>query len=117
MIRPLAIGLSLIACAACQSQTPTSVPATLSDASAETLDSLRLQIAELLGQDRVRFGSDDLTTTSTITVVPPPLGPLETHSTAVPIRLDLILEGETCFAVRRDTQERTALRDISCRPL
>ena len=117
MIRPHAIFISMIMCAACQSQTTMGVPATLSDASDATLESLKQQIAEFAGLDDVRLRSEDFTSSSTVTAVPAPLGPLETHSTAVPIRFDLVLDGETCFAVRRDTKEKTALIDISCRAL
>ena len=117
MMRPVSLFLGLVLTAACQSASPAATPASLADASVETIDRLRKQIADALGRDHVTFGQADLTQSSTVTVVPAPLGPMETHSTAMPIRFDLILDGEICYAVQRDTGDKTALSDVPCRAI
>ena len=117
MIRPVSLFVGMVLTAACQSAATAAVPASLIDDSAETIDNLKKQIATALGRDHVTFGQADLTSSSTLTVVPAPLSPRETHSTAMPIRFDLILDGDTCYAVRRDTGEKTVLADVPCRAL
>ncbi|MEL6729189.1 MAG: hypothetical protein AAFP81_09115 [Pseudomonadota bacterium] len=115
MIRSVALVLGLVAAAGCQHATEPTVPAVLVDASDTTLETLKTQLRTALGKDDYKLGADDLTTESTITMMPPPLGPDETHSPVMPIRLELMLEGDSCYAVRSDTGEKIALDGISCR--
>lgn len=115
MIRSVALVLGLVTAAGCQHASDATVPAVLADGSETTLETLKTQLRTALGKDDYRLGADDLTETSTISMMPPPLGPNETHSTVMPIRLELMLDGDTCYAVRSDTGEKIALEGITCR--
>ena len=117
MIRSIALVLGLVTAAGCQHAREPAVPAVLSDTSETTVDALKTQLRTAIGKADYKLGPADLADTSTITMMPPPLGPNETHSTAMPIRLDLQLHGETCYAVRSDTGDKIELDGIACRAL
>ena len=115
MIRAATLCIGLVMSASCQSAAPAAVPASLIDGSTETIETLKTQIAAALGRDHVTLGQADLTQSSTVTIVPPPLGPMEKNSTAMPIRFDLFIEGDIYYAINRATGEKTELIDIPCR--
>ena len=117
MSRRLLLGLSVAALAACQHHADEPVPAVLEDASDATLQSLKSALASALNKNAVRLADADLTRTSLITVVPPPPGPLETRSTAVPIEFRLIIKAGTCYAVRVDSGTEIELPGITCNAL
>ena len=114
MIRTAALMIGIMAMAGCQHANESAVPAELTDASDETLKALHSQLVVAMDKADYKLRSTDLTTNSTVTLIPPPLGPNETHSTAMPIQLDLMLDGETCFAVRADTDQRIELVGVTC---
>ena len=96
---------------------PSSKPAVLEIADAETLERLEQRLADALGKASVRLGAGDFTETSAIPVLPPRPGDYETRSPATPIIFDLVIDGDACFAIRRDSGDRVALPDLSCTPL
>ncbi len=101
--------------AGCQSMAA-ETPAVLTAADEASMTRLRAVLGDAVGRANVTLGPGDVTQTSTISVLPPPLGPLETNSTAQPILFDIILRGETCVVVRRDTGAAFELAGVSCRP-
>ena len=109
----IASAVGLLALGACQHGAPAS-PAVLSDGSPETLAKLQATLADAMGVASVRLGAGDPTQTSTISVLPPALNPSEDRSTALPVQFDLILEGQTCYAIRQGTDEKLLLTDIPC---
>jgi hypothetical protein len=74
-------------------------------------------LADAVGRARIQLGPTGGRKTSVITVLPPPPGPLETNSTAIPIRFDIEQRGEACFAVRQDTGQAYELTGVVCTPL
>jgi len=113
----LALALGALAMAtACQSTPQQAVPAVLADSRPETMDTLKATLASAMGQGRVELGAGDPTTTSAITVLPPPLGPMETASTAMPTQFNLMMRGNTCMVVHAETGEEHPM-DLPCRPL
>lgn len=110
----LAATLGLVT--ACTTAEPAE-PATLANSDEVTLSRLKSTLAEVLGRQDIRLGAGDLTEETTITVLPPPPGPLETHSTAVPIPFDIVTDGKACFVVRRETGETFRVKGISCEPI
>ena len=111
-----AFSLSVLTLGACQHNAEP-VPAVLADASTETLQAVKTEMAAALGKASVTLGAGDLTQNSTLVIAPPPLGPHETRSTAVPIRYTLQMHGEICYAVREETDEMIELTNVPCRPL
>ena len=108
--------LSILTVGACQHSVEP-VPAVLADGSAETLEAVKSEMAAALGRGNVTLGAGDLTKTSTLVIAPPPLGPHETRSTAVPLRYTPQLHGEVCYAVREESNEMLGLTNVSCRAL
>lgn len=108
--------LSILTVGACQHSVEP-VPAVLADGSAETLEAVKSEMAAALGRGNVTLGAGDLTKTSTLVIAPPPLGPHETRSTAVPLRYTLQLHGEVCYAVREESNEMIELTNVPCRAL
>jgi hypothetical protein len=90
-------------------------PARLADVSEDNVRALTTALGEALGRARVELGAADMATATTIPVLPPPLNPLETKSTAQPVLFDLEIENEACSAIRRDTGECVALPGVRCR--
>ena len=115
-MKPTAFFLSILTVGACQHNVDP-VPAVLADGSAETLEAVKSEMAAALGRGKVTLGAGDLTKNSTLIIAPPPLGPHETRSTAVPVRYTLQMHGEICYAVREETNEMIELTNVPCRAL
>lgn len=106
-----ALGLVL---AGCQTHGETSA-ALLERADAETLSRVKAVLADAMQKTSVELGPVDLSTSSVIPVLPPPLGPLQGNSPATPILFDLMTSGGDCVLVRRDSGESFALEGVNCR--
>ncbi len=100
---------------ACQTM-PQREPARLETADAENVEALRQALAAAVGQANAELGAGDLADLSTIAVLPPPLHPLETHSLAMPVLFDLVIEKGRCLAVHQGTGEATKLPGVRCVP-
>lgn len=114
--RAAVYGLLLVSLSACQ--TPTAMKmATLQTTDAENIAALKSALAAAMGKARVEIMEVDLTTATTVSVLPPKPGPFETHSLATPTLFDLISDGDTCLIVQRDTVAQFAAPGLKCRPL
>ncbi len=116
MIKKFASLFAMLSMGACQHHAQP-LPAVLSDGSEATLDLLKSEMATALQRSRVQFGAGDLTETSVFVILPPPLGPNETSSPAIPERYRLEIQGQTCFAVNDESGTRFELQDVPCRAL
>ncbi len=113
----VALGLlSLALLGACQMTDTISGPAILESADAASLASLKAVLADVTGKASIELGPGDLTKTSRLTVLPPPLAPGETRSTAMPKRFELILEGGVCYVREEGSAEQYPLEGVMCRP-
>lgn len=90
-------------------------PAVFARFDAAEQEALRLIIAEDLGRKPVRFGAGDPTREPRLVVLPPPLGPHETNSPALPIIYDIRMGAEGCFLRREDGDARLPLTSVDCR--
>ncbi|ESQ74244.1 hypothetical protein ABAC402_14860 [Asticcacaulis sp. AC402] len=88
-------------------------PATVDLGDSDTRAAVTSALAKAVGKARIELGASD---GAVVTVLPPPLGPHETHSTAQPIRFDIVLEDGQCLAIRRDTQRAWPMPGVTCRP-
>lgn len=113
--RALFAALLAMGAGACQS-TFAETPAVLVSADAETIGRLKAALAVEMGDASIELGPGDLTQTSIVSVLPPPPGPREGNSPAMPTRFDLVLRGDACFARRRDSGADVALPGVACRP-
>ncbi len=100
--------------AGCQ-MTKAEAPAVLITADTQTMTELKAVLAGAMKTASVEIGPGDVTQTSTISVLPPRLSPLEGRSTATPVQFDIIKKGRDCSVIRRDTGEVFSLGDIACR--
>jgi hypothetical protein len=105
----------MAALGACQSAEPRTF-AVLETSDAETLAKLKSILAGAMNSASVEIGPGDLTTTSSIAVLPPRPGPYEGRSLATPTQFDLMMRESRCVVVRRDTGEEFALPGVPCRP-
>ncbi|WP_375206448.1 hypothetical protein [Hyphococcus sp.] len=81
----------------------TKTPAVLTQDDAQTLDQVKSVLAAALGRASIDLGPGDLTESSVISVLPPPLASREDRSLARPVIFDIMMSGKACYAVRRDT--------------
>ncbi|MEM7768430.1 MAG: hypothetical protein AAF253_13245 [Pseudomonadota bacterium] len=105
--------------AACQTLPMDDTPARLADTRPETITTLKAGLAKAVGRARITLGPEDLATSTSVSVLPPPPGPHETRSLARPDTFDLVISGtdpETCLAIHRETGSRHPLPTLSCRP-
>ena len=102
-----------LALSACQTVAGTQV-ATVDLGDPNTRAALQAALARAVGRARVELGPSASASTSSVTVLPPPLGPHETHSMALPVPFDIVSEGGRCLAVRRDTKETYDLPGVTC---
>ena len=113
-------GMMLIVAAlttgACQSKQSRTYAA-LATSDSQTMGVVKSVLAKAMNRANVEIGPGDLTTTSTISVLPPKPGPNESRSTVMPTQFDIMMQGSTCYVVRRDTGDEFQLRGVACRPL
>lgn len=110
--------LSLILVSGCQTDgNADPVPAVLQQADETSLRQLESVLADALGRASVELGAGDVTESSVVVVLPPPLGPLEGNSPAAPELFDLVTYNGDCFVVSQDTGEQFELAGLACRPL
>ncbi|MFP1131605.1 hypothetical protein [Asticcacaulis sp. W401b] len=93
------------------------VPASVDLSDPQTVSRLKAALAPVIGRANIEFGPSAAAQTTLLGVLPPPLGPLETHSTAVPTVFDVVLKDGKCLAVRHDTGVETELKGVTCRPV
>ena len=103
------------ATAACQTGSGR-VPATLVNPDEATLSNVKQVLSEALDRAQIRLGPGDLANTTTLSVLPPPLGEHETNSPARPSLFDILTNGKDCYLVSQDTGDSYRLDGISCQP-
>ena len=81
-----------------------------------SLAHLKDQLGDLVGRANIELGASDPTIRSSVSVLPPRPGSLETHNVSLPTVFDLILKNGDCFVVRQETGEETRLQDVTCVP-
>jgi hypothetical protein len=91
-------------------------PATLTTADAANIIILKAALSDAMGRANIEIAAADLTTATHVSVLPPPPGEFETHSVAMPVAFDIVLDDGVCTLVRRDTGERHAAPGLACRP-
>lgn len=104
---------ALVPLAACQSDPQL---ATLTDGSPETIEALSLVLASAAGRARVQLGPGDVTKQPTVSVLPPPPGPLEGNSPAMPALFDIVLMDGDCYLRAQDGEEMFLLTGLGCVP-
>lgn len=112
---PALIAISALLLAACQTHAGME-PATFEQTDAETVDTLRTHLVRAMGKANVDIMATDLTQETSVSVRPPPPGPHETHSLAMPIIFDVMTDNTACILVRRDTGERVTIPELRCQP-
>ncbi|ADU14345.1 hypothetical protein [Asticcacaulis excentricus] len=93
------------------------VPASVDLSDPQTVSRLKSALAPVIGRAHIEFGPSAASQPTMLSVLPPPLGPLETHSTALPAIFDVVIKDGKCLAVRHDTGAETELKDVTCRPV
>ncbi|MBY9067859.1 hypothetical protein K1X12_13190 [Hyphomonas sp. WL0036] len=91
-------------------------PAVLADKSPETMAEVTGVLAKAVNRAQIQLGASDPTVQSMISVLPPPPGPHESNSPAMPIVFDIVLMGEDCYVRSREGGEMYALSGIACAP-
>ncbi len=107
--------LSLFALPACQTHADMT-PATLSTTDDSNIAILKSALGEAMGRASIQIAETDLTTATHVSVLPPPPGEFETHSVAMPVAFDIVLDDGVCTLVRRDTGKHHAAPGLACRP-
>jgi hypothetical protein len=67
-----------------------------------------------MGRPNITLGARDSDFDSTVTVLPPPLGPHENRSLAVPEIFDVKKRNNNCYLVNRATGVSYALDKVTC---
>lgn len=80
-----------------------------------TRQALENALGRAIGRARVALGPSQSDIASTVTVLPPPPGPHETRSMALPVHFDIVVDNGRCLAVRRDTKDVYELPGVDCR--
>jgi hypothetical protein len=88
--------------------------ARLEEATPQDMAMVRRVLSEAVGRAQIELGPMDLTRAPVVSVLPPPLGPLEGASPAMPEIFELVAVGEGCFLRRRRDGAMFALTDVRC---
>jgi len=105
------------ALSACQTLAGAGTQARIAPYDAYAEQVLKSALSSSLHRANIDLGPSDPSASSSITVLPPPVGPYETNSVALPIRFDIVLRDGVCYVVRTKTREAFALKDVMCVPL
>lgn len=111
MRRP-ALALAILIAAGCQSTTGER-PAVIAE---DNLDDAKTIVAEAMGRGSIELGEPDPTEEALFVVLPPPLGPLETRSVAMPQRFEIVIKKTGCFLRQVDGDREIVLDGVTCRP-
>ena len=119
--KPLLFALCGLSVAACVSPTSegeseVSTPAVITEDTPAVRARLKSELGAIVGRANIEFGPGDFTTSSRITVLPPPSGPLQGRNPAMPQIFDLVVKGEHCYAVDRETGAKHHLVGLTCQP-
>ncbi len=114
--RALFCGLAMAGGLLAACQTPAMTPAVLAPADAGNLAKVTTAMREATGQARLELGPVDAAAPGEIFLLPPPPGPFETHSLAVPVRFDIMMQDGACFAVDPETGTAHRLAGVACAP-
>lgn len=117
VVRIILSSLTAITLGACQHVDEAVVPATLADDGADSIAALKTGLAAAMERAQIELGAGDLTTSSTVSVLPPPPTTHETRSPAMPTTFTLYVRGDACFAVQEGSETEVALPGVTCRPL
>jgi hypothetical protein len=108
--------MSVLTSAGCVSQN-LRMPARLDRVDAPTLERVRAVLANAVGRPQVELGPEDLAISSTISVLPRPLGPHDTRSPELPKIFDIkIIEGQ-CQLVAQSDGKMYPLEGVGCKPI
>lgn len=111
-----ALCVAVLGLAACSTTgNPPQRPATLAEASPAALEALSRELSAIIGEGRVRLGPSDPSRDPVIVVLPPPPGPYEGNSTAMPRYFELMTDGKACFVRDRKTGALHPLAGVACR--
>ena len=104
------IGLALLN--ACSTLKASEEPAVL--ASAEDVEAAKALVAQALGRASVDLGEPSPLDEPMFVVLPSPLNPLETRSTAMPMRYDIQIEDDACWLIDAEDGSAVELSGIEC---
>ena len=88
--------------------------AVLQEADEASIAAIKTVISKSMNRAEVQFGPGDLTRSSVISVLPPPLAPIEGRSTVRPTLFTLMMLGGDCLLRRDDSDELLPVPDIDC---
>ena len=109
--RILSVSL-LVGVSACQG---TPKPAVLTDTSPETMATVTGVLAAAVDRAQIELGAGDPTRDTFVSVLPPPPGPMEGNSPALPSVFDIILMDGDCYVQDRTTGTMYPLTGVECR--
>ena len=90
-------------------------PAVLVADTPEARDAIKTVVLRATRDGQVSFAGSDLAREPVIVVQPPPPGPFEGNSPALPVYFDLMTIGKECFARERRTGTLHPLTGVACR--
>ena len=79
-------------------------------------DAIKTVVLATTRDGQLSFAGSDLGREPVIVVHPPPPGPFEGNSPALPVYFDLMTDGKLCFARERSSQTLHELPGVVCRP-
>lgn len=101
---------------ACQTTAQTSVYAAVAlDDDDHIIREIKAVLEGIIHQGRISLGPSDLTRDSVIAVLPPPPGPYEGNSPAMPRYFELVTDGTNCFVRERGERTLHTLTGVRCR--
>jgi len=95
-------------------------PAVLKSSDEASMKLLKSALAKAMGTSKVELGASDPTSSSTITVLPKSVtGSFgNDHANfALPTQFDLMMDGTSCYLVKRGSDTKIPLQGLNCRPL
>ena len=92
-------------------------PARLANLEVENVSALKAALSASVGRTNIELAPIEQDTSTTVSVLPAPLGAHETHSVAMPTVFHLVLKADKCFAVKQDDDTEVLLDGVTCQPV
>jgi len=95
-------------------------PAVLKSADESSMQALKSALAKAMKTSKVELGASDLTSSSTISVLPKSVTGLygnDQANFALPTQFDLMMDGNDCYLLKRGSDNKIPLEGVNCTPL
>lgn len=120
-ITPIMAGLMAVIGSACHTSAQAEPSlAVLKNSDEASMQALKSALAKAMKTTKVELGASDPTNSSSISVLPKSVKGLHGNDQAnfaLPTQFDLMMEGRSCYLLKRGSDTKIPLEGVNCKPV